>query len=136
MKNTHKDIVSLVARIIIGGIFVMSGWMKIGGHDAIVATIGYFAQVGLPAFLVYVVGYLELIGGLMIVLGACACKAEGILSIIMLFAIWYSRSMGITGIMLPLITLGGLLALAAAGEGKYSVCPMARKGSSDMSTMA
>ncbi len=110
--------------------------MKIGGHDAIAATITYFAQMGIPSFLVYVVGYLEFIGGILVVLGAFACEAEGVLAIIMLFAFGYSYSLGIQVYMTPLAVLAALLALAAAGSGKFSLCPKARmKAKEDSVTM-
>lgn len=125
MSSTKKDLLALVARIIIGGIFITAGWMKVAD---MASTIGFFATLGLPAFLAYIVGYLELIGGIMVVLGLCACKAEGILAIIMVFAIGYSYPMGLQGFMAPLALLGGLFALVAAGDGKYAIKSYMKKG--------
>ncbi len=117
----------LVARLIIGGIFIAAGWMKIGSHDAIAMTVGFFAQLGLPAFMAYVVGYLEVICGAMMLLGVFACKAEGVLAIIMAFAVYFSAPMGIQAYMAPLAILAGLLALVAAGDGRFVAL---KKGSS------
>lgn len=117
----RADISLLLTRLIVGGIFIFSGWMKVSDMEA---TIGFFGQLGIPSFLAYVVGYLELIGGVMIVLGFWTCLAAAVLAVIMLFAIWFTREMGMQGFGLPLATLAALLALVGVCGGKYSLkCP-------------
>lgn len=96
----------------------MSGWAKVSD---MASTVGFFAQIGIPAFLAYVVGYVELIGGIMIVLGLWTCLVAMILSVIMVFAIWFTRSGGFMGVALPLATLGGLVALVGVCGGKYAI---------------
>lgn len=118
MTQKKRDILVLVVRLIIGGIFISAGWMKVSD---MATTIGYFAQMGIPAFLAYVVGYVELLGGLSIVLGLWSCLATAVLSVVMIFAMWYSRSMGFAGIFPPLAVLAGLLSIAASGAGRYAV---------------
>ncbi len=108
----------LLTRLIVGGIFINAGWMKVSNMES---TIGYFAQMNIPAFLAYAVGYIEFIGGIMVVLGLWTCLISAILAVIMLFAIWFSRSMGFQGMALPLVTLSALLPLVGVCGGKYSL---------------
>jgi putative oxidoreductase len=119
-KIIHKnaDALLLIARIIIGGIFIYSGWAKI---EMMEQTVGYFASMGIPAFLTYVVAYGELVGGALLVIGLWSEYSIAFLSVIMIVAIYYTRSMGMQGFGFPLSVLGGLIAIAAHGTGKYSV---------------
>lgn len=124
-KRSH--IALFLTRLIIGGIFIATGWMKVAD---MAATVGYFAQMGIPAFFAYAVGYLELIGGIMLVLGLYTCLVAGVLGVIMLFAIWYTRGMGFQGFATPLATLAALLALFGVCGGKYSIkCACGGSGS-------
>jgi len=116
--NNKKDIGLLVARLIVGGIFILTGWMKVSD---MAQTIGYFGQIGLAPFWAYLVGYVELIGGLMVVLGLWTCLTSVVLSIIMIVAAYLSRSMGFAGMMGPLAILASLVVLATSCGGKYSV---------------
>ena len=112
------DIALLVSRLIIGGIFITTGWLKVSD---IAATVGYFAQMGIPAFFAYAVGYLELVGGILIILGLWTCLVAAVLGVIMLFAIWYTRDMGFQGFATPLATLAALVALFGVCAGTYSL---------------
>lgn len=121
MKNMpfkRSDAALLVTRLILGGIFIYSGWMKVSDMPA---TIGFFAQMGIPAFLAYAVAYIELIGGVLVVLGAFTCLAAAALAVIMIFAIWFTRTGGMQMFGLPLATLAGLIALVGVCGGKYSL---------------
>lgn len=113
-----KSTCALIARVILGGIFILAGWMKVADMTA---TVGFFAQLGIPAFLAYAVSYLELIGGVALVLGIFTDISSAILGIIMIFAIWFSRSAGMQGIMAPLAILGGLVSILGAGAGSFAV---------------
>ncbi|MBX4209099.1 DoxX family protein [Candidatus Parcubacteria bacterium] len=128
MSSKKKDILTLAVRLIVGGIFITAGWMKV---SAMAATLGFFSSLGIPAFLVYIVSYSELIGGILVVLGLWTCAASFILAVIMAFAMWYSRSMGFQGIMAPLAILGGLLSIMASDAGAYAV--RLKKGSDQAS---
>ncbi len=114
----RRSVALLVSRLIIGGIFISSGWAKVSD---ITSTLGFFGQLGIPAFLAYVVAYLELVGGIMIVLGFYTCLAAAVLAVIMIFAVWFTRSMGFQGMGLPLAALAALLALCGTCGGKYSL---------------
>lgn len=115
----NKDALLLVSRLIIGGIFIFSGWMKVSDMPT---TIGFFASVGIPAVLAYVVAYAEVLGGLAIVLGLWTKLAASGLVIIMLGAIYFAAKIGgfqMAG--LPLVTLAGLLSLIASGAGSIAL---------------
>jgi len=118
MKN-RKDIGLLVARIIVGGIFIFAGWVKVSD---MASTIGFFGQMGFSPFWAYLTSYTELIGGVLIALGLWTCLASVVLSIVMLVATYVSyKGMGIQGMMGPLSLLAPLIVFATSCGGKYSV---------------
>lgn len=114
----RADVSLLITRLIVGGIFIYTGWMKVSD---MASTIGFFSKLGIPAFLAYVVGYIEFIGGIMVVLGLWTCLIAMILAVIMLFAIWFTRSMGFQGFSTPLATFSALITLVGVCGGKYSL---------------
>ncbi len=116
--NKHRDCLILLARLIVGGIFIYSGWMKIADMSQ---TLDNFSKIGIPSFLTYIVAYGEVIGGALLVLGLWFEYATIFLSIIMIFAIWFTRTQGFGMFGLPLATLSGLLGMMAHGAGKYAV---------------
>jgi putative oxidoreductase len=58
-----QDLLMLVARIMIGLIFVMSSWGKLMNISGFVATM---PPRGLPVFLGYVAPFVEFIGGILL----------------------------------------------------------------------
>lgn len=118
MSHQKKDALWLIARIIIGLIFITAGWMKISN---MAQTVGYFGTMGIPAFLAYIVGYGEFIGGILLAVGYKTCMAAGFLTIIMIVAIFYSFHGGFQSYSLPLATLAGLLAILSVGSGKHAL---------------
>lgn len=127
MKNKGKWFL-LAARIIVGLVFIYAGWMKVSAMDM---TVGYFAQMGLPAFLAYIVGYVEFVGGAFLVLGLFPCITGAILAVIMIFAVWYSRSLGLQGMMPPAVVFAALLGIL----GSVSATPtfnFKKKGGAEM----
>jgi putative oxidoreductase len=59
-------LVSLIARILLSAIFIMSGFGKITGYAA---TAAYMEQLGVPGVLLPAVIAVELLGGLAILFG-------------------------------------------------------------------
>src|SRR5688572_9269155 len=116
MKRT--DIVMLVARLIIGGIFIYTGWMKVSD---MAQTIAFFDTMGLPAIIAQVVSFAELIGGIFLVLGLWAELAAAALAIVMVGAVYLTYQTGFQMFGTPLALLGGLLAIAAIGAGHYAL---------------
>lgn len=121
MSATKKGVLLLVVRLIIGGIFINAGWMKVSD---MAGTVAQFSTMGIPAFLAYAVGYLELIGGIAVLVGAWAYLASAVLVVIMAVAVYLVYPMGLQMVMTPLVTLAALLGLMASGSGKFSVREM------------
>ena len=121
---------ALVGRILLGLLFVMSGFEKITGFQG---TVGYISSAGLPmASVVAVLTILiELGGGLMIVFGfytrwaAYALAGFTLLAAILFHAYWGVPEAARMGQYLNFwknVTIaGGMLVLAAFGPGAISV---------------
>ena len=65
-EGTAADFIILVARVMIGLIFVLSGWPKLLHFQATVANL---TQRGVPEFLAYFAPPVEFFGGLALLLG-------------------------------------------------------------------
>ncbi len=115
--NKH-DILTLLARIILGGLFVYAGWTKVSD---MAGTIAMFQQMGLNEVVTYAVSYGELLLGALLVIGLYTQVAALGLAVIMAGAVYYTWGMGFQGYSVPLGLLGGLLALGASGSGSYTV---------------
>lgn len=125
--STIKEIALLVSRILFGVILIAHGWDKfqITGLEGVT---GYFASLGIPAagFAAAVVGAIELIGGIMIVLGAFTRVVTLIIAAVMLgAAVFAHASFGIYaangGWELVGAIGAGMLALFVIGAGAWSV---------------
>ena len=125
-----RDAVLLLARVLLGAIFVQSGFGKL-------ADLGGFASglegMGVP--MPYVVGLIgacvEFFGGLAIVLGAWTWLATILVAGFTLIATFLAhrfwdvpaeqRNMQNIQFMKNVAIIGGLLALTVAGAGRFSV---------------
>jgi uncharacterized membrane protein YphA (DoxX/SURF4 family) len=125
--NRHlisANISLLFTRIIIGVIFIYSGWVK---HTTLENTLKMFSDMGIPSFLTYIVTYGEIVGGILLVIGLWSCCAALFLSIIMIVAVYLTRSDPNQMFMMPLAVLAALLPIVGAGPGKYSVRECCKK---------
>lgn len=80
-ESAAADFIILAARVMIGLIFVMSGWPKLMHFEASAAGL---MQRGVPAVLAYVAAPVEFFGGLAILLGLATSYAA---VLILLFTI-------------------------------------------------
>ena len=124
----RKDIVALVVRLIVGGIFIAAGWMKVTNMGGAEGTIAGFAGMGIPAFLTYIVAYAEIIGGVFVVLGLWTCISSAVLAVIMIVAVFLMNKIG-QPYLYPLVTLAALVSLMGSCGGKYSVLGCSKCGS-------
>ncbi len=122
--KTLKAVGLLVMRVIVGMVFLYTGYMKVGpGHTG--AAMMMEKMVGLPAgdFWAYFVGILELLGGVMVILGVFARYAAIWLPVIVLVAIFTVHRgapfMGNGGFALPLVLLGACFGLMGVGAGPW-----------------
>ena len=106
-------------RIVAGFLFLWHGVQKLFNFPAGMPS-------GVPAFIIYVAGPIELIGGILIMIGLFTGWAAFIASGLMAFAYWMAHG---TKALLPLINQGELAALycfvflfiATQGGGNWSV---------------
>jgi putative oxidoreductase len=76
---------TLFLRVVLGLTFFVHGLVKFQG--GIENIVGWFESIGLPGFLAYAVGFLELIGGIALVLGLFSRVVSGLLALLMVGAI-------------------------------------------------
>ncbi|HVU06406.1 MAG TPA: DoxX family protein [Candidatus Paceibacterota bacterium] len=132
MNSKRADIISLIVRLIIGGIFIFAGWVK---ASDMTMTLGFFSQLGLPSFLAYVISYAEILGGIALVIGLWTELASTGLAIIMIGATYYSYQMApamnmpVSQAIMPTIAIfAAALSLIATGAGRFSVAGRTNKG--------
>ncbi|CUX81154.1 MAG: putative oxidoreductase [Roseibaca calidilacus] len=127
MTNTQL----LVARVLMGLLFVMAGVGKLGD---VAGFAGYMASGGVPAFLAWPVVLFEIIGGLALIAGfqtrivayalAAFCVVSGLL-----YHFDLANQMQVTQLLKNLALAGGYAAIAAAGAGAWSVDAKLGQGS-------
>jgi putative oxidoreductase len=120
MHMTHnKNLGLLVIRIVTGIIFMVHGYAKFAG---IGGTVGFFAMLGIPAFFVYVVAFVEFFGGLSLIIGYGSKVASALLACTMLVAlikVHGPRGFGNSELVLTLLATN--LGIFFAGSGEYAV---------------
>ena len=72
------NILDLVARILISGLFLLNGIFKISNYDG---TVGWMESFGIPGILLIPAIILEIVGPILIILGYKAKIAAGLLSL-------------------------------------------------------
>lgn len=130
MPDSLRAPLTLVGRILLGLMFILSGWDKFMHVDA---NTAYMASGGLPALpaLTLLVGACEVIGGLAIVTGLLARWAALALGVFTLVASFiYHRYWSLPAdqqaiqqllFMKNMSVTGGLFLLAALGPGPASL---------------
>jgi putative oxidoreductase len=117
---------ALVLRVIAGITFTIHGIAKFQmGLDNVA---GFFGSLGLPAFVAYLVAFLETVGGIAVLLGLGTRVFSAALAIIMIGAITkvklaagFMGPNGAGGYELDLALLGILIALVLSGSSKYGL---------------
>src|SRR3989338_3885677 len=112
----NTDSALLVLRIGVGALFIYAGWGKVSDLPG---TVAFFGTIGFVPFWAYLVAFVELLGGIAVLLGGGTRVAAALLSIIMLVAIY--KTWGNPQMMTPLSVLISTLALKLGGGGKYSL---------------
>lgn len=118
-------------RVALGAVFVVHGAMKVFGGMA--GTAGFFASIGIPApaLMAWAVGLIELVGGVLLVLGLFTVPAAALLTVVMLGAVatvhWQNGFLASNGGWeFNFVLIGGLLALLLEGPGAWTLRPAAR----------
>lgn len=119
-----NNLIELVARLFLGHIFLLAGINKIGAGYA--GTAGYMESVGVAGGLLPAVIALEIIGGLMVIVGfktkwAAYALAGFTLVAAVIFHSNLAEQMQMILFMKNVSIAGGLLLLSVHGAGALSV---------------
>jgi putative oxidoreductase len=118
-----RDAALLASRILLGAMFVIEGYTKIGGYAEAAA---YMQKYGVPDLLLPLVIAVELLGGLLIVAGwqtrpvAFALAGFCILAALLFHLDFANRNQTIQ-FLKNLTIAGGFLALLVSGPGAWSI---------------
>tara|TARA_R110002073_G_scaffold68403_2_gene170037 strand:- start:28565 stop:28957 length:393 start_codon:yes stop_codon:yes gene_type:complete len=115
--------ITLSGRILLALIFVTAGYSKIGGYDG---TLQYMQAFNVPAFLLPLVIFAELGGGIALIAGfltRTAAAGLAIFSVVaaMIFHSNFADQMQSILFMKNIAMAGGLLYIVAFGAGKFSI---------------
>jgi putative oxidoreductase len=126
--RTHRlhELVHFGLRITIGVLFIVH---SVGKFDP--SSKGFFSSVGLPAEMAFLIGLLELIGGIFLVAGILSRISSSLLAIEMLLVMLYIKKLqafsGKGGVELDLIAFAILLTVIVLGPGKISLSHVIKK---------
>jgi uncharacterized membrane protein YphA (DoxX/SURF4 family) len=126
----NADLGLLLLRLAVGVIFLAHGWAKFA---AMGDTITFFAKLGMPAVVAYAVAFIELVGGIALILGIYTELAALALVIVMAVALVYVKmatfKLGLLGgYELDLVLLAANLTILFSGPGQHHVMRHLLKG--------
>jgi putative oxidoreductase len=126
--SNRNEIGTLLLRIVLGLVFFANGFAKFQG--GIGNTAGWFESIGIPGFLAYAVGTIELVGGIAIILGLGTRIVSLLFGIIMAGAIFtVNLSAGfLNGYVLDLVLLVLAVHIVLNGSKLYSLDQLIFKG--------
>jgi len=126
-----RDLLLLLARILFGWTFVISGWPKLMNISGFVATM---PRRGLPDFLGYVAPFVEVIGGILLIVGLATRYAALVMVLFIIIAAFSShRYWAVEPAQVGNQTahfwkavsmMGGAVLLFITGAGRYAVDAM------------
>ncbi len=118
----------LLARLIMGGTFIIWGSMKLRGGEAKLVPV--LSAMGLPdaKALAYLVGLCELLGGVCVVLGYPLVIVSVLLGLWCVVTALVAHKSDINQMLAHITMCGGFLALAAAGAGTFALFGGAPEG--------
>lgn len=121
---TSRSFASLIARVILGIIFIFHGWQKLS-TNGIDATEAYFRSLDIPApaAAAWYSALVEFGGGILLILGVLMPLVSLLLIVDMIGAIFYAHiDNGFWnadgGYELPLALIAGLVAVGLADTGR------------------
>jgi putative oxidoreductase len=114
---------TLLGRLMLAAIFIQSGWGKIGGYAG---TQAYMEKFGLSGQLLPLVIAVELIGGILLVVGwltrwAALALAAFTLVAALYFHTNFAEQMQVIQFMKNVAITGGLLMVFGLGPGRWSI---------------
>ena len=114
-------IFDLTGRIFISGVFLLSGFNKIGNYEG---TVGWMESFGIPGLLLIPAIILELVAPILVIIGYQTRIAAGALSLFciataIIFHTDFSDQMQVVAFMKNLALAGGFLFLVVNGAKGY-----------------
>ena len=107
----------LALRIGVAAIFIFNGYMKVSNLSG---TAAMFGAMGFAAFWAYLVSFVELLGGIAMLIGIYTRFFAALLTITMIVAIYVVHS-DLMMVMTPFSVFWSVLALTFAGAGRFSL---------------
>ncbi len=122
-KEVINNLSTLVGRVLISVMFIMSGYSKIGGYEG---TQGYMESVGVPGLLLPAVIAVELLGGIAVLIGYQTKIAAILLGgftflAAVIFHTDFSQQVQMFFFMKNLAITGAFLLLFVHGPGQWAV---------------
>ncbi len=123
----YSSYAPLVLRLAVGTVFAAHGYLKLTAGGP--AISGFLASVGLPEFMAWPLILIELLGGLLLILGLFTRLAALLIAAIMVVAIVTVKlnvgliappGAGMPGMELDLALLAGAVSIFLLGPGKPS----------------
>jgi len=121
--GTIQAAAALVGRVLLAALFLLEGWSKVRGYGPAVA---YMERFSVPGLLLPAAIFVELAGGILLIIGwqaRCAALALAIFCIVtaLLFHTNLADRNQLLHFEKDLAIAGGLLVLAAFGPGRFSL---------------
>jgi putative oxidoreductase len=121
--GTIQAAAALVGRVLLAALFLLEGWSKVRGYGPAVA---YMERFSVPGLLLPAAIFVELAGGILLIVGwqaRCAALALAIFCIVtaLLFHTNLADRNQLLHFEKDLAIAGGLLVLAAFGPGRFSL---------------
>jgi putative oxidoreductase len=91
-RMNRTAIVTIIMRVVLGIIFVFHGVDKF--QMGLSNVEAWFSSIGIPGFLAYVVAVLELVGGVMLILGLFTRYVSGLFVVLLIGAIITAKLSG------------------------------------------
>jgi putative oxidoreductase len=126
MENRNVDLAALILRISLGVMFIAHGLLKVMVFT-LPGTAQFFASVGFPGWLAYVVTFAEIAGGVALLAGIYTRQVAYALVPILLGAFYVHSGNGWVfsnehgGWEYPLFLVAATVVQALLGPGRYAV---------------
>ncbi|WP_412029277.1 DoxX family protein [Deinococcus yunweiensis] len=121
----RTDLALALMRIATGGIFILHGWQKVFTTGLAGVTRQYEAvDIPLPLLVAPVTATLELLGGLLVLLGLGSRGIAGVLGTVTLLigaARWSHGALPDTAVEVTVLLVTGCVAVAVGGAGQPAV---------------
>ena len=115
------NILDLIGRFFISGVFLLSGFNKIGNYEG---TVGWMESFGIPGLLLIPAIILELVAPILVIIGYQTRIAAGALSLFciataIIFHTDFSDQMQVVAFMKNIALAGGFLFFLVNGAKSY-----------------